>query len=883
MYQLRKIKELNGYRFFQRFKWDESNCKLFAENNIIYGWNGSGKTTLCDFLKALVDQTALSDEIRFSLLFEDTDSHEFKPINKNQLETIPYRICVFHHNYIRDNISAVDHVKHIFSVGKEQTDRIIEVKELKEEVRKQSSRLKSLQNDLSAKKGEFEKFKAEKAKLIKDTVSYNSSYNKNKFYDSFKKLKDKQTLTEEEYKRVLSSVHAEKREPINTIRADFIQSTVEGYVSDILSETPTNKTIDSLKNDYEQSKWLEQGLSLHAQRQSNICLFCGNQISNQRFDQLRAHFNKSYKDLCDRIDNTINLLNNKINEFEISKTSLPDSALFYPELKGEYILLQSNAIEICDKYINAILQIIEILKNKKSDIINLSYLNEFAMCVNELSFDYSVFNKINDIIKKHNEITERFQESIREAQHKIEIHYLSNFSDSIITFEEEIEKKGKEIDVLNNSIISSTQDIIKLEQEIKNSQISADEINKDIAFIMGRSELVFENTDLGYKITRNGKRATNLSTGEENAIALIYFFNSLLDVDSDINNTIIVLDDPISSFDSNFYYNAISYIKEKSDLAGQTFVFTHKFSLYKDYSLMFKDNTNRYTIKRVQNAPQLVNEDSLINQFHDEYAYLFKKIYDFVKDPPKNTTDYLQYPNMARRLLEAFLTFKLPYPSGNRTMIDKVLEIEKDNNTAAGRAVLRLLNNRSHLRIITDNDNSDDIDTIVALPDILLNLLEFIKLHDETHYNTLAALCDPLYQEEGKAVEIIRPKTFKVSLYKMAASAGYGDYLDNNLISDEFEVNNPNCSFAVKISGDSMEPDICDGSIALVKECEEIPNAHKGIAWYKGVCYCKKVVQTKNGVLLVSTNQKYPNIEIIDYDEYHLFGEVIDVMPSIDE
>ena len=176
MYQLRKIKELNGYRFFQRFKWDESNCKLFAENNIIYGWNGSGKTTLCDFLKALVDQTELSEEIRFLLLFEDTDSHEFKLINKNQLETIPYRICVFHHNYIRDNISAVDHVKHIFSVGKEQTDRIIEVKELKEEVRKQSSRLKSLQNDLSAKKGEFEKFKAEKAKLIKDTVSYNSSY-----------------------------------------------------------------------------------------------------------------------------------------------------------------------------------------------------------------------------------------------------------------------------------------------------------------------------------------------------------------------------------------------------------------------------------------------------------------------------------------------------------------------------------------------------------------------------------------------------------------------------------------------------------------------------------------------------------------------------------
>lgn len=883
MYQLRKIKEIKGYRFFQDYKWDENNCKLFDRNNIIYGWNGSGKTTLCDFLKDLVDQTMLSDEISFSLLFENTDSHECKTINKNQLGTIPYRISVFHHNYIKDNITAVDHVKHIFSVGKEQTNRIIEVKEQKEEVRKQSSRLMSLQSDLSAKKDEFEKYKTEKAKLIKDTVNYNGSYNKNKFYDSYKKLNDKQTLTEEEYQKVLSAVHAEKRDSIATIRVDFIHSTVKEYVSEILSETPINKTIDSLKKDYQLSNWLEQGLSLHTQRQSSICLFCGNHISDQRFDQLRAHFNKSYKDLNDKIDSTINLLNNKIKEFEYSKTSLPDSALLYSELKDEYNPIQRNAIELCDKYINAIQQIIEILNNKKSDMINPSYVDEFAKCVNELSFDYSVFNRIKDIIEKHNEITERFQESIREAQHKIEIHYLSIFSDSIITFEEEIEKKEKEIDVLNKSIDSSKQNITKLEQEIRNSQIPADEINKDISFIMGRSELIFENTDLGYKITRNGKRATNLSTGEENAIALIYFFNSLLDVDSDIDNTIIVLDDPISSFDSNFYYNAISYIKEKSDLAGQTFIFTHKFSLFKDYSLMFKGNTNRYTIKRVQNAPQLVNEDNLINQFHDEYAYLFKKIYDFVKDPPKNTTDYLQYPNMARRLLEAFLTFKLPYPSNKLTMLEKVLEMERGKETAAGRAVLRLINNRSHFRIITDSDNSDDIDTITALPDILLNLLEFIKQHDERHYNTLASQCDSQYQEEGNAVEIIRPKVFTVPLYRMAASAGYGDYLDNNLISEEFEVSDSACSFAIKISGDSMEPDISDGAIALVKECEEIPNAHKGIAWYKGVCYCKKIVQSEKGLLLVSTNQKYKKIEIKDYDEYHLFGEVIGVLPPTEE
>lgn len=51
MYRLCKIKELKGYRFFQNFKWDENNCSLFNQNNLIYGWNGSGKTTLCDFFR----------------------------------------------------------------------------------------------------------------------------------------------------------------------------------------------------------------------------------------------------------------------------------------------------------------------------------------------------------------------------------------------------------------------------------------------------------------------------------------------------------------------------------------------------------------------------------------------------------------------------------------------------------------------------------------------------------------------------------------------------------------------------------------------------------------------------------------------------------------
>lgn len=194
------------------------------------------------------------------------------------------------------------------------------------------------------------------------------------------------------------------------------------------------------------------------------------------------------------------------------------------------------------------------------------------------------------------------------------------------------------------------------------------------------------------------------------------------------------------------------------------------------------------------------------------------------------------------------------------------------------RSILRLLNNHSHLRVISDSDLTDDIDSIAALPDTLKNLMEFIKFHDKRHYDTLASLCDEEYDENGDAVTIIRIPTRIIKLFSVPASAGFGSFLDENPDADDYETTNQECTFAVKISGNSMEPDVHDGDIVLVKACEIVPNARIGIVWYDGKCYCKKIVQTPKGVLLVSINNKYDPIPVNSIDEYRLFGEVVEII-----
>ena len=95
-----------------------------------------------------------------------------------------------------------------------------------------------------------------------------------------------------------------------------------------------------------------------------------------------------------------------------------------------------------------------------------------------------------------------------------------------------------------------------------------------------------------------------------------------------------------------------------------------------------------------------------------------------------------------------------------------------------------------------------------------------------------------------------------------------------------FDTDNPAADFAVKASGDSMEPDIPNGSILLIKGTNEVRHAKTGIFFHDGNTYCKKLIRTEKGALLVSINKKYPPIPVSPDSDFRVFGEVIEVVPE---
>jgi phage repressor protein C with HTH and peptisase S24 domain len=113
-----------------------------------------------------------------------------------------------------------------------------------------------------------------------------------------------------------------------------------------------------------------------------------------------------------------------------------------------------------------------------------------------------------------------------------------------------------------------------------------------------------------------------------------------------------------------------------------------------------------------------------------------------------------------------------------------------------------------------------------------------------------------------------------ISLYDMPASAGTGVFLDsNNYEMIDVPLNNitASASFAVRVKGDSMEPQYKDGDIVFVKIQPSVLEGEIGIFILNGEGYIKKCGNGR----LISLNEKYNDIVLNDYDELYCKGKVI--------
>lgn len=180
----------------------------------------------------------------------------------------------------------------------------------------------------------------------------------------------------------------------------------------------------------------------------------------------------------------------------------------------------------------------------------------------------------------------------------------------------------------------------------------------------------------------------------------------VLDGRNPLEDTTIIIDDPIGSLDANHLFSTYSLIKTKLKGCFQLFALTHNYefySLFREWAL--DDEKKRknqpqadwrdwsiYLMRRKDDGHSIIEAiPDTLRKFHSEYIYLFSVLHSF-EESPDHAFDYLiTLPNTARRFLESFAGVMIPTYDGLRSKLPKLFD-----DPVEAEKVYKFINTFSH-------------------------------------------------------------------------------------------------------------------------------------------------------------------------------------------
>ena len=158
-----------------------------------------------------------------------------------------------------------------------------------------------------------------------------------------------------------------------------------------------------------------------------------------------------------------------------------------------------------------------------------------------------------------------------------------------------------------------------------------------------------------------------------------------------------------------------------------------------------------------------------------------------------------------------------------------------------------------------------------------VNCYETMEFMDSDDLSTLIRIMSA-YCEQGRFTNTNSEEKTPVSTIKLfdsAVSAGTGFYVDYNGFENlETQEDTEGADYAVRVSGDSMEPQFYNGDIVLVELAQSIEVGEIGIFNLNGQAFIKKLGLHQ----LISLNSKYKPIDIGENDSIFCQGKVIKVL-----
>ncbi|MCP4306798.1 MAG: AAA family ATPase [bacterium] len=754
---IQRIRKIEHFRGFASWR-PTSALADFERYNVVFGANGTGKSTLAE----LLDQYATSDNPSGTIEIQaELGAGTSSPISSAQ-DSFWNRVHVFNKSYVERNLrfdepeSGANPLLILGERNVESEKRRTAIEKRLEAIAPETAELTKTS---TSARSVSDKTKTNCARTICEELSdagpkYNArSYTRRTVTQV---LADTGTLTnldevdvESELRTIRSRASLVELTPLSWDVVDY--DALYDEIALILQSTATSKQIPSLVENPEHARWVEAGTHLHSDRET--CIYCDAPLTEARKQDLARHFDDSLRLIKGKLENLRQKVDQNLEALGSLVAGFPDPEKLLPRLAADYeagVALITTQAEAAASWLKTMASDLDRKKDRPFSSIDPAAKPKDSP---DLSID-----KLRHLLAKHNQGVKALDAEVEGAASRVELHRIAGIATIVEEGDSEIRRCKEALEQLSDEERALKQEMGQLSTDELDPLPLASRLNEEIGSFLGRDDLEFEVEESGYRITRDGSPAEHLSEGERNAIALIYFLRSLNTHGVELDSSIVVIDDPVSSLDANNLVGASSMIwSDLVDKCRQLILLTHNFELFRAWTLMLqkfgrsKKHYRLYEMRvRYQADPEgdparyldLVDwpeTPELQTRLRSEYHYLFWRVSAAVQEaqddpsPEHDAEAAILLPNACRRLLEGFLGFKQPQHLGNlRTQLAGIDLAEL--SVAERDRLLRFADMYSH------NEQADPTRPWVRpeAPNYLSAVLRFIKSVDPDHFTLMS-------------------------------------------------------------------------------------------------------------------------------------------------
>lgn len=726
---IERLDSVQRFGPFGNFSWPE-HLPHFANRNVVFGWNASGKTSASRLLACLEQQKMFPDDEHFAKGTFSMATASGLALTERNLDAAP-PVRVYNPDFVDREFSFTEDKRlNLINVvlGESAKSDLKAYDDARDTVAALEKQRRVADLAVQAAQQKREDFLSDKASAVRNAIGVKGNlFNTTKLEKLFQEMSasENATLTAPDKARLLKEMQIESKPTLSGSLALPWQSggALDAFIAraqEALGKEIVKDSVEGLSGDPVLNRWLQDGLKLHHGKES--CEFCGGDVTADRVEQLQARFSNAYKELQEQLKDCRSTAAAAKNA--VSTTPGHDKHTFDDTLVEQYETAENEYIKTAAALREQIDCLATALDSKEDNLFERA---EYEPTPLKQCFDAAqeCVKQIHALVDQHNRLQNNVAGRRQSAFERLARDESARYASDNHSLVGEIAQAEKQLQEATQGLSKAKSLLQEARAKVVQPAKGADTANEYMRYLLCSDaiSLVHSEAEGGYRLMRGDTAARHLSEGEKTAITFAYFIATLEDESVDLSETAIVVDDPVSSLDSNKVHATYGLIRDK--LWGhckQLFIFTHHFQFLKLFPGPAEDKIAWYVMEGDSSSqPSIAPCPRLITDFQSEYYYLFYRLHHLV---PDDVNFYISR-NILRRFLEALLEFK--YGAGDfRSKLDRWFGDNRISGEMYG-----VLNAGSH------PNGVDDFSDQRRFREMVYRVCMSIKQKDQDHHHAL--------------------------------------------------------------------------------------------------------------------------------------------------